>query len=88
LRKIKFTTSFKKDLKRQRKRGKQRHKIEKAIKMICLNGDVTKEYLPHTLSGNWQGYLECHIEPDWIMIYAVDDKLATFYRTGTHSDLF
>ena len=88
MRKIKFTTSFKKDLKRQRKRGKQRQKIEKAIEMICLEGDVTEEYLPHTLSGNWQGYRECHIEPDWIMIYSVSDQLATFYRTGTHADLF
>ena len=88
MRKVKFTTSFKKDLKRQRKRGKQRQKIEKAIEMIRLDGDVTEEYLPHSLSGNWQGYRECHIEPDWLMIYTVEDELATFYRTGTHSDLF
>ena len=88
MRKVKFTTSFKKDLKRQRKRGKQRQKIEKVIEMIRLDGDVTEEYLPHSLSGNWQGYRECHIEPDWLMIYAVEDELATFYRTGSHSDLF
>ena len=88
MRKVKFTTSFKKDLKRQRKRGKQRQKIEKAIEIIRLDGDVTEEYLPHSLSGNWQGYRQCHIEPDWLMIYTVEDELATFYRTGTHSDLF
>jgi len=89
LRQAKFTTSFKKDLKCQKKRGKSREKIEIAINYICIDGDVPTEYLPHNLSGNWKGYRECHIEPDWLLIYTVEnDKLATFYRTGTHSDLF
>jgi len=89
LRQAKFTTSFKRDLKRQKKRGKSRVKIQTAIELICLDGDAPAEYFPHNLSGNWKGYRECHIEPDWLLIYAVEnDELATFYRTGTHSDLF
>lgn len=88
MRQVKLTSTFKRDLKRQKKRGKSREKIEKAIKLICDDGDVPAEYFPHNLTGNWKGYRECHIEPDWLLIYIVDDKLATFYRTGTHSDLF
>ena len=89
MRKAKFTNSCKKDLKRQKKRGKSRIKIETAIELICTNGDVPSEYLPHNLSGNWKGYRECHIEPDWLLIYAVEsDELAVFFRTGSHSDIF
>ncbi|MCU7833994.1 MAG: type II toxin-antitoxin system YafQ family toxin [gamma proteobacterium symbiont of Taylorina sp.] len=82
----KFTTSFKKDLKCQKKREKSRDKIETVIKFICTDGDVPAEYIPHNLSGNWKRYRECHIEPDWLLIYSVEsDELAIFYRTGTHS---
>ena len=89
LRQAKFTTSFKRDLKRQKKRGNSRDKIEIIIELICTNGDAPAKYFPHNLSGNWKGYRECHIEPDWLLIYSIEsDELAVFYRTGTHSDLF
>ena len=88
MRQAKFTNSFKRDLKRQKKRGKSRDEIETVIELVCTDGDIPAQYLPHNLSGNWKGYRECHIEPDWLLIYEADDELATFYRTGTHSDLF
>lgn len=89
MRKPKFTNSFKKDLKRQKKRGKSRQKIQSVINSICIDGDAPLDCIPHNLTGNWKGYRECHIEPDWLIIYTVDsDELVTFYRTGTHSDLF
>ncbi len=69
MRQPKYTTKFKKDIKRQ-------------------NGDAPQICRPHNLSGNWNGYRECHIEPDWLLIYTVEEEAVTFYRTGTHSNLF
>ncbi|MCI5164655.1 MAG: type II toxin-antitoxin system YafQ family toxin [Candidatus Electrothrix sp. GM3_4] len=84
-----FTNKFKKDLKRQKKRGKKPHKLELIITEICEVGEAPKHTRPHKLSGNWSNYTECHIEPDWLLIYTVEkEETATFYRTGTHSDLF
>jgi mRNA interferase YafQ len=88
MRQPQFTNRFKKDLKRQKKLGKTPHKLEHIIHAICVSGDAPQDCRPHILSGNWSGYWECHIEPDWLLIYSVEEETATFYRTGTHSDLF
>jgi mRNA interferase YafQ len=88
MRKPFYSTRFRRDLKRQKKRGKSRHKLEYIIQEICRSGDAPEECRPHNLSGNWAGYRECHIEPDWLLIYTVTDEDVTFYRSGTHSDLF
>ncbi len=77
-----------KDLKRQKKRGKSKEKLQTIMQQICRDGDPPKEHLPHNLVGNWAQYRECHIEPDWLLIYVVEDDFVTFHRTGTHSDLF
>lgn len=83
-----FTKTFKKDLKRQKKRGKPRAEIETVIHTILADGDAPLKCQPHNLSGNWDGFRECHIQSDWLLIYTVDENVAIFYRTGTHSDLF
>jgi mRNA interferase YafQ len=83
-----FTTAFKKDLKRQRKRGKSRQKLEAIMNAICRDGDAPLSCRPHNLIGNYHGKRECHIEPDWLIIFTVTDETVTFYRTGTHNDLF
>jgi mRNA interferase YafQ len=83
-----FTNKFKKDLKRQKKRGKKPDSLESVIDAICRTGEAPIRCRQHKLSGNWSNYLECHIEPDWLLIYTVEEETATFYRTGTHSDLF
>ena len=88
MRKPVFTNKFKKDLKRQKKRGKKPHELERIINEICEKGEAPRNCRPHNLSGNWSNYTECHIEPDWLLIYTVEEETATFYRTGTHSDLF
>ncbi len=88
MREPQYTTRFRKDLKRQKKRGKTRHKIEYVMMVICETGDAPDDCQPHNLSGNWKGYRECHIEPDWLLIYMVAEEFAIFHRTGTHSDLF
>ncbi len=83
-----LTTRFKKDVKRQKKRRKSRTKLLTIMEAICRDGDAPEGCFPHDLAGNWAHYRECHIEPNWLVIYAVDEDYVIFYRTGTHSDLF
>ena len=81
-------SSFKKDVKRQKKRGKDLSKL-KAIVDLLVAGEVLPERcVDHSLSGNWSGWRDCHIEPDWILIYKVTPDTLTLGRTGSHSDLF
>ncbi len=84
------TSKFKKDLKRIKKRGYDINKLNEVITMLLAEEELPKTYLDHPLSGNYIGFRECHISPDWLLIYAIDnDKLVlTASRTGTHTDLF
>ena len=83
-----FTTRFKKDLKMMQKRGANIEKFKQiATKLITLERLQEKHY-DHRLSGNFEGRRECHIEPDWLMIYKLEESMIIFERTGTHSDLF
>ena len=88
MRKAFLTKAFKKDLKRQKKRGKSREKLKNVMDAICRDGDAPKQYSPHNLVGNFLNHRECHIEPDWLLIYLVEEQHVIFHRTGTHSDLF
>ena len=88
MRTAKLTNIFKKDMKRQKKRGKPKEKLQSIMEAICRDGDAPKACLPHNLVGNFINRRECHIEPDWLLIYVAEEKQVTFYRTGTHSDLF
>lgn len=82
------TSQFKKDIKRVNKRGKDLSKL-KEVTMIIANGHgLENRHRDHALSGNWAGSRDCHIEPDWILIYRVDDESLFLERTGSHSDLF
>ncbi|MCI5844780.1 MAG: type II toxin-antitoxin system YafQ family toxin [Oscillospiraceae bacterium] len=90
---VKFTAKFKKDYKLALKRGYQSEKIETVIALLAEGNHqevLISKYKDHALSGNWSGYRECHIEPDWLLIYEIlDDVLVlSISRTGTHSDLF
>lgn len=84
------TTRFKRDLKKCGKRGKDIDKIELIIGEIQQLVELPASNKDHALIGNWQGFRECHIEPDWLLIYKVDkeNRLLHLTRTGTHSDLF
>lgn len=84
----KLTTSFKKDVKRQKRRGKSREKLLTVMEEIRRDGDAPTECSPHNLVGNWVNYRECHIEPNWLLIYVVEEEHVIFHRTGTHLDLF
>ena len=87
---IKVTNQFKKDLKLAKKQGRNFEKLLAVVERLA-NGEVLEEkYRDHDLSGNFQGCRECHIEPDWLLIYEIfDDVLVLLLnRIGSHSALF
>lgn len=83
------TTRFKKDLKLMKKRGKNLDSLKKVVADLC-QGKLDPKYRDHALTGNYIGFRECHIEPDWLLIYRLNDKvlILTGVATGSHSDLF
>ncbi len=85
-----WSTKFKKDYKLAMKRGLDINLLDTAITILAETGTLPEEYLDHPLSGNYKGFRECHIQPDWLLIYKIaEDKLAlALTRTGTHSDVF
>ncbi|MCM1546302.1 MAG: type II toxin-antitoxin system YafQ family toxin [Clostridiales bacterium] len=87
---IRATTKFKKDYKLIQKQGKNLKKLFDVIEKIANDEHLDKKYQDHFLSGDYEGYRECHIEPDWLLIYQIneDDIVLILSRTGSHSDLF
>ena len=87
---IKRTGQFKKDLKTAIRRGYNLKLMEEVVDCLAAGGILDEKYRDHGLSGNWAGYRECHILPDWLLIYQYDNADLILYltRTGTHSDLF
>ena len=83
-----FTNKFKKDLKKLKKQGKDLKKLYQVIGMLLLNAELDERYKAHSLIGNWQGFSELHIEPDWLLIYQVTDDGLYLARSGSHSELF
>lgn len=85
-----YSGQFKKDLKRCVARGFNQAALAVVLDHLQRNGALPMTYRPHRLSGKFAHYWECHIEPDWLLIYDVKDtiKLVSLVRTGTHSDLF
>ena len=81
---------MKKDLKLASKRGYNISKFNKILEMICNFETLPEKYCDHSLIGNYVGYRECHIEPDWLLIYKIENDTLTLIlsRSGTHSDLF
>jgi mRNA interferase YafQ len=82
------TSQFKKDFKRIKKRGKELNKLKEVVSTIANSEALHERHRDHELSGNWSGSRDCHIEPDWILIYRVDGEFLFLERTGSHSDLF
>ena len=88
--KIVSSNQFKKDLKRAKKRGFNFDLLIEVVNMLADHQGLPERYRDHNLVGDYSGIRECHIQPDWILIYRIDsDQLELFlFRTGTHSDLF
>ena len=87
---VQFTTQFKKDLKLAKKQNKNLDKLFEVINVLANGGTLEAKYRDHDLTGNYKGTRECHIEPDWLLIYEIQNNILVLmlYRLGTHSELF
>lgn len=87
---IRYETSFKKDYKRIVKRGYDTRLFETVVELLANEQLLPEKYRDHSLSGDYSGFRECHITPDWLLIYRIDNHelILQLTRTGTHSDLF
>jgi mRNA interferase YafQ len=79
---------FRDDLKRQLRRGKDPEELFAMVEMLAADGELPPAYRPHILTGDWKGVWECHIEPDWLLIYEITATEVVLIRTGSHTDLF
>ena len=82
------TRRFERDLDRAKKRGKNLNKLWTVVKRLLEEQPLGARHRPHRLSGNWSGSWECHLEPDWLLIWTQEADALVLTRTGTHSDLF
>lgn len=88
--KLEYLKSFKKDYKRIKKRGYDISLLERVITMLANQQQLPPKYRDHALTGNYAGFRECHIRPDWLLVYRIDSGILTLTlsRTGTHTELF
>jgi len=89
---LELATQFKRDLKKVVKQGKKRQLLTAIIEQLQKQQPLDPKHKDHSLSGNWHGYRECHITPDWLLIYKIVNdecvQLLRLSRTGSHSELF
>ncbi|HEY54557.1 MAG TPA: type II toxin-antitoxin system YafQ family toxin [Caldilineae bacterium] len=89
MRTIRYTSSFKKDFKRVKKRGENIDHLKTIITLLAQGEPLPESCRDHKLSGGYSGLRECHLEPDWLLVYRYDGESELILtRTGTHSDLF
>ncbi|TXI33483.1 MAG: type II toxin-antitoxin system YafQ family toxin [Candidatus Moraniibacteriota bacterium] len=91
MREIKRTSEFKRNVKLMLKRGKSLQKLQDVVVLLVNDSELPEAYKDHPLIGNYIGFRDCHIEPDWILIYKKIDepeRVLHLEATGTHSDLF
>jgi mRNA interferase YafQ len=79
---------FQRDVKLAKKRGKDMLKLRAVIVLLVEGTALPSRYQDHPLAGEWKSFRDCHIEPDWLLIYKIDGDDLRLVRTGTHSDLF
>ena len=85
-----MTGQFKRDLQRIQKRSLELELLKNVIRLLLEEQTLDEKYRDHALTGSYRGFRECHIQPDWLLIYAIDhnELILTASRTGSHSDLF
>jgi len=88
--KVRYSAKFKNDFKLIQKRGNYINLLQDVIVLLCDEQQLAPKYKDHVLSGNYSGHRECHITPDWLLIYKIEKDILTLSltRTGSHSDLF
>ncbi|MFH0778148.1 MAG: type II toxin-antitoxin system YafQ family toxin [Candidatus Eisenbacteria bacterium] len=88
MKRLSQTTQFARDVRRMRRRGKDLEKLTVVVRTLALGECLDPRYRDHQLVGTWTNCRNCHIEPDWVLIYFTDAHSLRLERTGTHSDLF
>ncbi|WP_028572916.1 type II toxin-antitoxin system YafQ family toxin [Desulfonatronum lacustre] len=83
-----YSGQFKRDVKLAKKRGKDVEKLKKLLALLIKGVPLPATYLDHPLKGEWIGFRDAHIEPDWVLIYKVSGDVVRFERTGKHADVF
>ena len=83
-----YRNKFKKNLELMIQRGKDPEKIKRVIIVLVNEQTLDKRLRDHSLTGNYSGFRDCHIEPDWLLIYRIESGTLYLERTGSHSDLF
>lgn len=81
-------SQFRRDVKLAQRRGKDMTKLREAIELLAAGTPLPPHYKDHPLGGEWKHFRDCHIEPDWLLLYKIDGDDVYLVRTGTHSDLF
>ena len=87
---VKFTNAYKKGYKRAKKRGLNMDLLDEVVDVLRNGEKLNAKYHDHALQGDFEGFRECHIQPDWLLVYLVEDDILTLTLTdtGTHSDIF
>jgi mRNA interferase YafQ len=85
---LRTTTAFERDLRRIDKQGKDLDKLEMVVNTLQARGQLPARCRPHPLRGTWAGHWDCHVEPDWLLLYRLTDEALILVRTGSHVDLF
>lgn len=85
---VRYSTKFKKDFKACAKRHYKLDLLQQIIDILRIPDTLPQKNVDHNLSGNYAGFRECHIMPDWLLIYRIEGNELLLYRTGTHADLF
>ena len=84
------TRQFTSDLRRMELRGKDLSKLKPIVDLLAEEKPLPEKYRDHPLRGDWEGYRECHIEPNWLLVYKIEEKklILVLTRTGSHADIF
>lgn len=83
-----YSGQFKRDVRQAQKRGKDMDKLKALLALLIEGEPLPAQYLDHSLKGDWRGFRDAHVEPDWLLIYCIDGEPVRFERTGRHADLF
>ena len=85
---IKIMNACRRDIRKLQRQGKNLEELYTVVKMLAEGETLPERYRDHYLTGNWRGFRECHIRPDWLLIYRIVDQELQLTRSGSHSDLF
>lgn len=85
---IRTTNRFEKDIKKSEKRGEDLKKLKSVLEILASNKTLPPKFRDHKLVGNYTGFRDCHIEPDWLLVYKIEEEVLYLTCLGAHADLF